>query len=92
MKNFKNFKGLTFRQWTDETEKENVLKEIKRGDEVVDFFGDKGIVVKIEKPYIPTIEDHGTIYVWQSEQTEYGDDNCQHYTFLHWQKMLKIVS
>lgn len=87
----KKLKGLNLEQWLIKTEKMNFQKELKRGDEVIDRFGDKGIVVKIEKPEEPTIEDHGTIYVWQSEQVNYGGDNCQHYSFLGWEKMLRIL-
>ena len=52
-------------------------KKLKRGDIVIDGWGSKGVVVKI----IPgvSIEDHGTIYVWQMDKTEYGTDNCEHY-------------
>jgi hypothetical protein len=50
---------------------------IKRGDVVVDLWGAKGVVVKIVEGH--DIEDHGTIYVWQMDRTEYGALNCEHY-------------
>lgn len=62
---------------------------LKVGSSVVDFDGHKGIVVQITEGY--DIEDHGCIAVWQSERTEYGADNCEHYAFFGWQAALKIV-
>jgi hypothetical protein len=62
---------------------------LKRGDIVVDHYGDKGVVVKI----IPGIsdEEHGTIYVWQMDRTEYGADNCEHYVEFGWEKHLTVI-
>lgn len=34
--------------------------------------------------------DHGTVYVWQSERTQYGDDNCEHYSYLNWSENLRL--
>jgi hypothetical protein len=58
----------------------------------MDIGGHKGIVVKIVKPENPTVEDHGTIYVWQSEKFEYGSDNCEHYVFHNWEKFLTVIT
>ena len=55
----------------------------------MDIHKHKGIVVKIVPGY--DIEDHGTIYVWQSERTNYGADNCEHYVYHNWEKVLKII-
>jgi hypothetical protein len=66
--------------------------ELKLGAEVVDLWGHQGVVVKIVKPDVPTIEDHGTVFVWQSDRIEYGADNCEHYTFHNWQKVLRVVN
>jgi hypothetical protein len=63
--------------------------QIRRGSLVVDNFGDKGVVVKIVKG--TNHENHGTIYVWQSERTGYGADNCEHYPEFEWQKSLNIL-
>ncbi len=75
--------------WIDKTLKLNINKAIKRGDVVIDFFGDKGVVVKI-KPGVDD-ENHGTIHVWQSERYEYGADNCEHYPEFGWQEKLRIL-
>lgn len=69
----------------------SMQQELKRGDEVIDIWGSKGIVVKIVKPENPTVEDHGMIFVWQSERTDYGADNCEHYVYHDWEKVLRIV-
>lgn len=65
------------------------MTELKIGAEVMDIHKHKGIVVKIVPGY--DIEDHGTIYVWQSERTNYGADNCEHYVYHNWEKVLKII-
>lgn len=49
----------------------------------------EGIVVKI-RPGTDN-ENHGTIYVWQLNRTEYGADNCEHYSAVNWQNSLKII-
>ena len=65
------------------------MMDIKVGDSVVDILGDPGIVVKI----IPGVdaENHGTIYVWQSEKVGSGADNCGHYCYFEWEKTLRIL-
>lgn len=59
------------------------------GDSVVDVFGARGIVVKI----IPgtSLENHGTVYVWQEDRTTYGADNCEHYPEFGWHTVLRVV-
>ena len=76
-------------QWTAKTEKLNADRVLRVGDSVIDMYKNAGVVVKIS-PGVD-IEDHGTIYVWQSEQVGYGDDNCEHYVEFGWQKLLRIV-
>lgn len=63
--------------------------KIKIGDRVIDKYGDRGIVVKIRHGH--SIEEHGTIYVWQMDRTEYGADNCEHYSYFEWEKVLRIL-
>ena len=48
-----------------------------------------GVVVKIVKG--TDQENHGTIFAWQMDETEYGADNCEHYTEFGWQNHLEIV-
>lgn len=62
---------------------------IKLGDKVVDRDGNKGVVVKVVEGF--SAENHGSINVWQSERTEYGADNCEHYVFFGWDKHLTII-
>jgi hypothetical protein len=62
------------------------------GDSVVDFQGNRGVVVKIDIWDNPSIENHGTIFVWQCDRTEYGADNCEHYPHFGWEKLLFITS
>lgn len=60
------------------------------GDHVQDKFDNtEGIVVKI----IPgqDVEEHGTIFVWQLNRTEYGIDNCEHYCHFGWRNVLKVL-
>ena len=64
-------------------------KTIKRGDCVIDIYGDRGIVVKIVHGH--SVEEHGTIAVWQMDRTEYGADNCEHYPYFGWEKVLRIL-
>ena len=84
--------------WIQKTKKLNAGKTIAVGNKVKDVDLNKGIVVKIIMPedstkpdYPNDIEDHGTIYVWQSERTEYGGDNCEHYAYSNWDKWLRIL-
>jgi hypothetical protein len=78
------------RDWMAKTQRLNESLEISVGDEIVDVEGHKGIVVKV----IPgvSIEDHGTVYVWQSERVEYGADNCEHYIHYNWKPFLRILT
>lgn len=59
------------------------------GDHVVDHHGHEGIVVRFVQGFDDT--DHGQVYVWQLDRTEYGADNCEHYTYMGWERLLKIL-
>lgn len=76
-------------QWTAKTLRVNADRILKIGDEVVDVYKNKGIVVKI----VPGVsdEDHGAVYVWQSERMEYGSDNCEHYVEFGWKLLLRVL-
>ncbi len=63
--------------------------ELCIGSEVIDLNGYRGIVVKIIIG--DTIEDHGTVYVWQMSRTNYGIDNCEHYPYSNWPKFFHII-
>jgi hypothetical protein len=63
--------------------------KLQVGQHVVDNFGDEGIVVKITPG--SSREEHGTVYVWQLNRTEYGADNCEHYPEFEWWNVLKIL-
>jgi hypothetical protein len=76
--------------WTEKTKCLNQDRELARGMQVKDAWGNRGIVVKIEIPDEPSVENHGTVFVWQSERTGYGDDNCEHYTYTSWKEFLRI--
>lgn len=79
-------------QWTEKTKRLNENIEPRIGMEVKDIHGHKGIIVKIELPEGEiTKENHGTLYVWQSERTNYGTDNCEHYCLSNWNNFLKIL-
>jgi hypothetical protein len=81
-------------EWIEETKKAQdflPLDYIKRGFEVEDFFGDRGIVVLIQVG--DSVENHGTIYVWQSPPIyDHGADNCEHYAYINWRETLRIIS
>ena len=77
--------------WIEKTKRLNEHRELVRGMEVKDAWGNLGIVVKIEIPDEPSIENHGTVFVWQSERTEYGSDNCEHYCYTNWKEFLRII-
>ena len=79
------------KEWVEKTIKLNENREIKRGDVVVDRDRNKGVVVQIYVPENPTVEDHGSISVWQSERFEYGADNCEHYAWTNWKSNLRIL-
>lgn len=78
-------------EWLDKTERLNEGKDIRRGCIVVDLDRNKGVVVDVQIPDDPTIEDHGSVTVWQSERTNYGADNCEHYTWINWRRHLRIL-
>jgi len=82
-------KKIDFEQWTAKTIRLNAERILKVGDEVIDAEKNRGIVVKI----IPGVsaEEHGTIYVWQSERMEYGSDNCEHYVEFGWKPWLRVI-
>ena len=69
-------------QWITKTQRLNKDKELTIGAEVIDLDQHKGIVVKIE---------NDTVYVWQSERTDYGSDNCEHYHLEYWKEFLRIL-
>lgn len=69
--------------------------QIRRGSKVVDIFGHEGIVVDIDlmgcTPDELSNENHGSITVWQSQRTEYGADNCEHYSYLGWESLITVL-
>ena len=81
----------SYEQWKNKTIKINKSFEntLKIGDRVQDSSKNGGIVVKIIEGH--NNEDHGTIYVWQENQKEYGADNCEHYPQFGWEDILRIV-
>ena len=75
--------------WWDKNDRENADRVIKVGDSVSDAEGNYGIVVKV----VPESDNfHGAVYVWQSERVGYGSDNCEHYAFTSWRRILRIYS
>lgn len=81
-------KKIDKKNWRAKTERLNEHREIKRGMLVTD--GEHmGVVVKIVPGH--DIEDHGTIFVWQSERDDYGADNCEHYVHFGWKSSLRII-
>lgn len=77
--------------WTSKTKKLNIDRVLSVGNIVTDMWGSKGVVVKIVMPEnCSSFEDHGTVFVWQSEKVEYGSDNCEHYPFHSWKELLRI--
>ena len=87
----KKLKGQNLHDWLDKNNRLNEEKELKLGMEVIDRYGDKGVIVKIIEGD-GSMEDHGVIYIWQSEKTDFGADNCQHYAFNMWKRELRILS
>lgn len=75
--------------WLKKTKELNVGVVLKIGLEVKDLNGRKGVIVKIREP--EDAEDHGTVYVWLSEVTGYGDDNCEHYCWTNWHDFLRVI-
>lgn len=82
------------KKWFEKNERINSTAFLSLGDKVIDVDGNKGIVVKIiepEDPKNPSIDDHGTIFVWQLDRIEYGSDNCEHYCYTNWKKILRKI-
>jgi hypothetical protein len=79
------------RKWRLKTERLNQGVTLKRGMVVQDSVGARGVVVRIDAPDKPTIEDHGFVYVWQDTRTGWGADNCEHYAFYDWNVELRII-
>lgn len=83
--------------WAAETKRLNQAHvKLFIGDEVVDVDGNKGIVVKIERPadddHGINFEDTAMVYVWQSEEPlNYGYDNCRQYPLEDWRSLLRIM-
>lgn len=78
-------------EWLEKTKRLNSGKEIKRGNVVIDSYGNKGVVVEVRIPDRPSVVNHGTITVWQSERTSYGLDNCEHYCWFGWTDKIRIL-
>jgi hypothetical protein len=62
---------------------------IKRGDRVIDTYGNRGVVVKVVHGH--SVEEHGLVQVWQMDRMNYGADNCEHYCYFEWEKILRIL-
>lgn len=79
--------------WCDKNERVNQDATLGRGDVVTDGLGVRGVVVKIVPPLdgTLTLEDHGCIYIWRDDTTEYGADNCEHYAVVGWRRNLRIL-
>jgi hypothetical protein len=82
-------KNRILNTWSKGTFKSNLRKRITVGDQVVDGYGHRGIVVKIIVGYDSS--NHGIINVWQLDQMDYGADNCEHYCYTNWRDHLRIV-
>jgi hypothetical protein len=78
-------------KWQDKNERLNKDFDLKLGVKLIDSRGYRGVVVQLEPPTNETVEDHGTIYVWQIDRVGYGDDNCEHYTYSYWQRNLRVI-
>lgn len=80
-------------QWMNKNKRLNESINLFIGMEVKDVNGHKGIIVKIEKfEGDLNEENHGTIYVWQSDRTNYGSDNCEHYCLNNWKNLLRVLN
>ncbi|WNA16123.1 hypothetical protein XaC1_485 [Xanthomonas phage XaC1] len=77
------------KKWWDESKLLNANVVLRIGDRVINDKGNCGVVVKICKP--ESTDDHGTIYVWQEDLTDYGSDNCEHYCYTNWQSFLRLI-
>jgi hypothetical protein len=75
--------------WREKNKLDNANVTLTIGTEVKDVNGNMGVVVKIVPP--SNDDNHGTVYVWQSELTEYGSDNCEHYTYINWKEHLRVL-
>jgi hypothetical protein len=75
--------------WRIRTAKLNADKVLICGCEVVDMEKNKGIVVRVNHA---TPDNHGSVFVWQSERVGYGADNCEHYAASNWREWLRIIS
>lgn len=75
-------------QWQDKNERLNKEFELKLGVQLKDSDGRCGVVVRIEPP---TDDFQGVIYVWQADRINYGNDNCEHYTYSYWQRNLRVI-
>lgn len=50
-----------------------------------------GVIVSLDIPAVPTNEDHGFVEVWLSSVEEYGDNNCEHFSYLGYEDFLTII-
>ena len=75
------------KQWMEKTKKLNESVTPSLGMRVVDVYGFKGVVVKVNM----NDEVDGTIYVWQEDRLEYGADNCEHYCLNNWKSFLRVL-
>lgn len=81
-----------WKRWRSKTANLNRDHVLRRGDRVIDDQQNVGIVVRIEIPYEPTIEDHGTIWVWlENEDGGYGAYNCEHWAWINWKDNLRFL-
>lgn len=76
--------------WLDKNERLNADLDLVLGMKVKDLSGQEGIVVEIHIPDNLSISEHGTVTVWQSNRNGYGLDNCEHYTYINWKRMLRV--
>ena len=76
-------------QWVEKTKKINKEHVLRRGDVVMDYCGNKGVVVKLITG--DSDSNHGFVYVWLSEIMDYGADNCEHYGWFKWQEQLRVL-
>ena len=63
--------------------KSKTVDALARGNKVIDKWGYEGVVVDVN--------EHCTT-VWQSDRTNYGCDNCEHYHTTDWRHFLKVLS
>lgn len=79
--------------WREKNKRLNENVTLKRGMRVTDENGFTGVIVQIVLPESDDnpIEDHGMVAVWLENQMNYGDNNCEHYTYVDWQTRLRIL-